>query len=126
MSKFLPQRAAIEAFGNGGFRFAGMSHQGSLLVLPSGMRAWSAMSAAALSQDDFAEIYAERRDIDFLLIGSGASLEFPPAAVRQYLSASGISADVMTTSAAIHIYNVVLAEGRRVAAALMAVDKAHG
>jgi uncharacterized protein len=126
VEKFLPQRATIEAFGNGGFRFAGMSHQGSLFILPSGMRAWTVVELPVATEHDFAPALAERSEIDFLLIGSGASLAFPGPALRKYLSENGLNIEVMTTAAAINIYNVVLAEGRRVAAALIAVDKAHG
>lgn len=124
--KFLPQRAQIEQFGNGGFRFAGMSHQGSLLVLPSGMRAWAPRLLADATADMFADFVAEKAAIDMLLIGSGeAMVRLPPACVA-LLQAEGIAFDVMATSPAIHTYNVVLAEDRRVAAAFIAVDKAHG
>ena len=37
-----PRPAQIDAYGNGGFRFAGMSHQGSILCLPSGIHGWLA------------------------------------------------------------------------------------
>ena len=39
-----PGRAPIEAYGNGGFRFADMSHRGSILALPSGIEAWPVAS----------------------------------------------------------------------------------
>ena len=67
--KFLPQRAPIEQFGAGGFRFAGMSHQGGLLVLPSGMRAWPVRSLAEITADHFAPMIAEKDAIDFVLQG---------------------------------------------------------
>lgn len=60
-----------------------------------------------------------------LLIGSGPVMDVLPAAVRKYLGESGVAFDVMTTSAAIHIYNIVLAEGRRVAAGLVSVADAR-
>jgi uncharacterized protein len=123
--KFLPQRAAIDAFGNGGFRFAGMSHQGSLLILPSGMRAWPPREIASASVDDMLEVLAEKAAIDFFLIGTGEVMQRPPIPVMDVLAAENIQTDFMSTAAAINIYNVILAEGRRVAAALVAVANAY-
>jgi uncharacterized protein len=126
VTKFLPQRAAIEQFGAGGFRFAGMSHQGSLLVLPSGMRAWRPQVFADLSPTDFDAVLAERDSIDLLLLGTGATMARLPQEIATHLKSCGISVDAMSTSSAIHVYNVVVAEGRRVAAGFIAVDRAHG
>lgn len=125
MTKFLPQRAAIEQFGAGGFRFAGMSHQGSLLVLPSGMRAWRPQAFADLLSADFDAVLAERDEIDLLLLGTGAAMARLPQDIAINLKSSGINVDAMSTSSAIHVYNVVVAEGRRVAAGFIAVDHAH-
>jgi uncharacterized protein len=122
--KFLPTREPIDSFGAGGFRFGGMSHQGAVLILPSGMRAWNVTSLAASTADDFAEFVRERNDIDMLLIGSGARMDVLPQTVRTLLFEHKIPYDVMTTSAAVHIYNVVVAEGRRVAAGLVTVADA--
>ncbi len=125
MTKHLPQRAHIEQFGAGGFRFAGMSHQGSLLVLPSGMRAWRPGLVGEVTADDFALVLAERQAIDFLIIGAGAAMARLPAPVAATLRDNGISFEIMATSPAVHVYNVTVMEGRRVAAALIAVDRAH-
>ena len=55
-----PGRAPIEAYGNGGFRFAGMSHRGSILCLPSGIYGWkNAPAATELGVDDLAPVLAE-------------------------------------------------------------------
>src|SRR3954462_15049921 len=66
-----PGRAPIDAYGNGGFRFADMSHRGSILALPSGIHAWSATDAQALSAEDFGRVLAEADEIDLLLLGTG-------------------------------------------------------
>jgi uncharacterized protein len=124
-TRFLPSREPIDSFGSGGFRFGGMSHQGSVLVLPSGMRAWPVSSLQQCSPDDFSEFIRERSDIDMLLVGSGGTMDMLPVAVRKYLTEHGVSFEVMTTSAAIHIYNIVLGEGRRVAAGLVSVVDAR-
>lgn len=123
--KFLPQRAPIEQFGAGGFRFAGMSHQGGLLVLPSGMRAWPVRSLAEMTADHFAPMIAEKDAIDFVLVGTGATMARLPAPVTAFLREQGLSFDAMATSPAIHIYNVTVEEGRRVAAAFLPVDRAN-
>ncbi len=111
--KFLPQRHSIASFGKGGFRFADHSHQGHLLVLPSGMYAWDGL--------DYSLVIAEKSEIDFLVIGTGAALHRIDKTVLAMLEQQGIYADCMTTSAAIHSYNFMLGEARRVAAAFIAV-----
>jgi len=126
VEKYLPYRAPIEQFGAGGFRFAGMSHVGSLLILPSGMRVWRPTCITDVNAGDLESVIAEISDVDFLLLGTGATMSRLPSAVSAHLTGHRIAHDAMSTSAAIHTYNVVLAEGRRVAAALIAVDKAHG
>ncbi|CEJ13324.1 hypothetical protein BN1110_03637 [bacterium YEK0313] len=119
---FVPGRFAVDAYGRGGFRFAEMSHQGSILALPSGIHAWEARTPADLTPEAFAKVIAEREAIDVLLVGAG-ELPVPMAdAVRWVLRDAGIGVDVMTTGAAARTYNVMVAEGRRVAAALLAVD----
>jgi uncharacterized protein len=120
LTRFLPRRVRIESFGNGGFRFGEMSHQGSLLVLPSGMRAWEPGDIANVSAADFGEVLAERDDIDFLVIGTGPHHE-RPAHLASYFAGQKINVEFMATAPAINVYNVVLSEGRRVAAALIAL-----
>lgn len=124
--KFLPQRAPIERFGGGGFRFAGMSHKGSLLVLPSGMRVWRPARWADVSHDDLVDVVDEYEGIDFLLFGTGETMQRLPPALAGQLQSLVMSVDCMSTSAAIHSYNVMLAENRRVAAAFIAVGNSHG
>jgi uncharacterized protein len=122
----LPQRAIIDSYGDGGFRFAGMSHRGSLLAVPSGMHGWAPTSLQSLSPRDFEQVLAERANIDVLLIGTGQDMARPTAAVRAALAGQDMQVDVMSTGAAIRTYNIMFAENRRVAAALIAVDKPHG
>jgi uncharacterized protein len=120
-SGFFPGRAEIEAYGNGGFRFAGMSHRGSILCLPSGIRAWSANDGATLDPAMFADVMAEREDIGFLLLGTGVGQIFPSREVRALFRDAGMGLDPMSTGAACRTYNILLGERRPVAAALIAV-----
>ena len=117
-----PGRAPIEAYGNGGFRFADMSHRGSLLCLPSGIYGWEPADPLALVAEDFARVLAEAAEIQILLVGTGSALRPRPKALRAALREQKISADPMSTGAAVRTYNVLLAEDRAVAAALIAVD----
>ena len=73
--RFFPGRHQIEAYGNRGFRFGGMSHRGSILPLPSGMRVWAVESLADIDEASLALILAEAAAIEMLLLGPG----FDPA-----------------------------------------------
>ncbi len=118
----LPTPAPIEAYGKGGFRFAGMSHRGSLLCLPSGVRAWDVRTPADLSQAAFALVFAEAGDIALFLLGSGQAAWAMPEALRWRFRDARIGVEVTTTGAAVRTYNILLGEGRRVGAGLIAVD----
>jgi uncharacterized protein len=117
-----PGRAPIDAYGNGGFRFAGMSHRGSILCLPSGIYAWAAATQADLTAEAFAAVVSEADGLQILLLGTGMTQIFPPRELRRTLEAAGFGVEPMATGAAARTYNVLLAEGRRVGAALLAVD----
>lgn len=118
---FVPGRFAIDAYGRGGFRFAEMSHRGSILALPSGVYAWPVEEGAGFTPADFGPIVAERDAIDVLLLGTGAEPRAIDDAIRWVLREAGIGLDVMPTGAAARTYNIMLGENRRVAAALIAV-----
>jgi uncharacterized protein len=117
-----PGLAPIEAYGNGGFRFADMSHRGDLLCLPSGIYGWEAPAAASIDETALAKVFAESEAIEVLLIGTGVDLVPLAAALRSRLRDVAIGAEVMATGPAVRTFNVLLAEGRAVAAALIAVD----
>ncbi|UVF17858.1 MTH938/NDUFAF3 family protein [Microvirga terrae] len=118
---FLPGRYPLDAYGNGGFRFGDMSHRGSLLALPSGIRAWPVGSVAELTDEALDPIFAEADAIDLLLLGTGADIAAIPAGFRTRFREAGIGLDVMQTGAAARTYNILLAENRKVGAALIAV-----
>jgi uncharacterized protein len=118
----LPTSAGIDAYGNGGFRFAGMSHRGSLLCLPSGIWAWPVTAPDEIDEASLQLVVAGAGDIDFLIIGSGLTTWVAPEALRWRLRELHIGLDVMPTSAAVRTYNILQGERRRVAAALIAVD----
>jgi uncharacterized protein len=117
-----PGRAPIDAYGNGGFRFAQMSHRGSILCLPSGVYAWPASSPDEIEPAALAPVLAEKDALGLLLLGTGLRQQLPDTAVRLAFGAAGIALETMDTGAACRTYNVLLAEGRPVGAALLAVD----
>lgn len=124
MTAFFPNRAPIDAYGNGGFRFAGMSHLGSLLVLPSGMHRWDVTELQALKPEDFALVFSEASGVDFLLLGTGVAMSRPPKMIIKAFADRKLPIDFMSTGSAVRTYGVLLAEKRKVAAAFIAVQNA--
>jgi uncharacterized protein len=120
--RHLPNPAPIEAYGNGGFRFGGMSHRGSLLCLPGGIWASNVKRANDIDEAALALVLADDAAIDHFLVGIGKDLVAMPAALREAFRARRISLEAMTTGAAVRTYNILLAERRRVGALLVAVE----
>lgn len=118
----LPRVAPVDAYGQGGFRFAGMSHRGSILCLPTGIWAWEPASPADLGAGAFERVFAMADALDFVLIGTGKDIRPLPERLRWRFRDLGLQADAMSTGAAVRTYNVMLAENRRVAAGLIAVE----
>ncbi len=117
-----PGRAPIDAYGNGGFRFAEMSHRGSILCLPSGIYAWAPAAFPEIGVDSFSAVFAEKAVLDLVILGTGRRHELPGADVRRAFQDAAVGLEAMDTGAACRTYNVLLAEGRPVGAALLAVD----
>ena len=117
-----PGRAPIDAYGNGGFRFAGMSHRGSILCLPAAIRAWPGQTVNDVTEDLIHILREEGAVSGVLLLGTGRSPVFPAAGVMDAFRQAGLWLEVMDTGAAARTYNVLLAEERDVCAALLAVD----
>ena len=116
-----PRQALIDAYGNGGFRFAEMSHRGSLLCLPSGIWAWDVSTAEEIDDTSLQPVFAEADALDLLVVGSGSTLWQMPETMRRRLRELRVGLDIMLTSTAVRTYNILLAERRRIAAALIAV-----
>jgi len=117
----LPRSAPIEAYGHGGFAFAGMSHRGSLLCLPDAIWAWPVAGPGDIDRASLARVFAAANRIDTLIIGSGNDVWLPPATLREALRVARVVLDAMQTGPAIRTYNIMIGERRRVAAALIAV-----
>ncbi|CDO46570.1 hypothetical protein AT246_00465 [Bartonella henselae] len=116
-----PGRAPIDAYGNGGFRFADMSHRGSIICIPSGIYGID-MTGPVPTQEDISRVLEESDQIEVLLIGTGVELLRLPEELRVLLWGKRIPSDTMSTGAAVRTFNVLLAEDRAVAALLFAVE----
>lgn len=119
---FYPYQAQIDAYGNGGFRFAEMSHRGSLLCLPTGMHAWDVQGPRDITLENLAPVFAAADDIDVLLVGLGKDIVGFDPAIRAALRERRIIVEAVATGGAVRTYNILLGEKRAVAAAVIAVE----
>jgi len=117
----LPRPAPIDAYGNGGFRFGGLSHRGSLLCFPDGIWAWPVETLAELNAAALAPVFARAGALDFFLIGAGHDPWALPEPLRAQFRDLSLSVDSMATGTAVRTYNILLAENRRVGAGLIAI-----
>ena len=116
-----PGRPPVDTYGNGGFRFAEMSHRGSILCLPSGIYGWEGVEPTDITKSKLKQLLSED-GIEIVLVGTGQDLVPLSKSFRDALAKKGMRADPMNTGAAARTYNVLLAEGRAVAAVLLAVN----
>ncbi len=123
ISPVVPQgRQVVESYGGGRFRISGTVWTGSVLLRPAAASAWPVAHFRELTLESLMPL-AESGDVpEILLIGCGSRTEFLPRPLREAIRAEGMVADAMDTGAACRTYNVLMAEDRRVAAALIAVE----
>jgi uncharacterized protein len=113
-------RQQIQAYREGGFTIAGARHEGSVLVFPDRTLPWEVGDLPALTLESLGPITAAA-EVEILILGCGARFALPAPELRQTLRAHGIVIESMDTRAACRTFNVLLAEDRRVAAALIAL-----
>ncbi len=110
----------IDSYGPGRFMIGGEAFEGGVLVFPNRVLAWPVSGFTALTPDDFAAVGAAEPKVEVLLLGTGARTEFLRPSVKSDIKAvAGLSPEGMDTGAACRTYNILLSEGRRVAAALI-------
>lgn len=114
-------RRLVQRYGGGGFRVSGTDFKGSVIVLPGETLVWPVTALETVRLDDFAPLVSRAKDIDVCLLGCGTRMLPIPREVREALKASGLTVDPMDTGAACRTFNVLMGEGRAVAAALIAV-----
>ncbi|PZX17592.1 uncharacterized protein LX81_01317 [Palleronia aestuarii] len=102
----------IEGYGPGFFRIGGAVHEGAVVVLPGGVSEWGGYG-------DTATLIRAKGDVDVVLVGTGREIAQVPRAFREALEEAGLGVEVMGSAAACRTYNVLLGEGRRIAAAML-------
>lgn len=114
-------RQVVESYGGGRFRVSGVVHEGSVLVFPNRTLPWAVAAVDRLDPASLAVIEAEGQSgrLELLLLGCGARMVMVPADIRGRLRDAGVAIEPMDTGAACRTYNVLMADGRRVAAALI-------
>jgi uncharacterized protein len=117
----LPRSAPIDAYGKGGFVFAGMSHRGSLLCLPDAIWAWDVSRPEQIDKYSLERVFSAAAVLDTLILGTGTTMWLPPSDLRTSLRAAQVVLEAMQTGPAVRTYNIMIGERRRVAAALIAV-----
>jgi uncharacterized protein len=120
--RLAPGRQRIESYGGGGFRIAGVRYRGSVIVRPERTEPWSMTSADLLGAASLEPVLADVETGLILLVGCGASFFPTPVGLAAALGARGARLEWMATGAACRTFNVLLSEGRPIAAALIAVD----
>jgi len=116
------QPPSIDSFGGGGFRVSGAWYEGSLLILNDEARPWPVASMDELTPAALeAVLAADPAVVELVLLGAGETQTLPPRAIREALAKRRIGLEFMSTEAAARTYNILASEGRRLAAALIAV-----
>lgn len=111
-------RQVIERYAARGFRVSGIIYPGPILVFPDFTMPWRVATAADIDDESLAPVIGHG-GIEILLLGVGRSMRAMPVALRNSLRAARIALEPMDTGAACRTYNVLIAEDRRVAAALI-------
>ncbi len=110
----------IQGYGDGGFRIAGEAYVGSVIVTALKTSTWTATSVDAIDIEELLTTLKRVPDLTVLLLGTGPSMVPPVPKLRSKLREIGIGLEFMDTGAACRTFNVLLAEERSAAAALIA------
>lgn len=115
---------AIDGYGDGGFRIATERYEGAVLVWPyHAPQAWSKNAGELYAPEDFSTLLDHKasQELEIIVIGNGKEFAMIPSSLRAFFKARGIAVELMDTGAACRTYNILVSEGRRVAAALLPV-----
>ncbi len=115
------EEAFIAGYGDGGFRMGENRFEGSMLITPKGFYPWNVTDKKNISVESLKPILDDYRSIEILVIGMGKGMTFLNKDVRDTFAKNKIAVEVMDTGAAARTYNVLLQEGRKVTAALIAI-----
>lgn len=116
------EQQIIESYGDGRFRVSGAVHRSSVLVFADRTIAWAVTDMSGVSRESLSPVARSEPPVEVLLLGCGARAMPVPKALREALRADGVVIEAMATAAACRTFNLLMAEERRAAAALIAVD----
>ena len=115
-------RQIVQSYGSGRFKVSHIDYQGSIIVLPRKTLSWNILVPDEISFESLSIVIEEEPRIEILLIGCGKVMKLLPRNLMKELRHIGLAADTMDTGAACRTYNVLAAEGRRVAAGMIALN----
>ena len=115
-------RQIVQSYGSGSFKVSRIDHKGSIIVLPNQTISWDVNILDDLNLESLAPVLAEDPRIEILLIGCGEVMQLLPRSLMDMCRKKGLAIDMMDTGAACRTYNILAAEGRRVAAGLVALS----
>ena len=115
-------RQIVQSYGTGRFRVSRIEYQGSIIVLPGRTVSWHIAKHDDINIKNLAVVIEEEPRIEILLIGCGQMMQLLPRELTDACRRKGLAVDAMDTGAACRTYNILAAEGRRVAAGLVALD----
>ena len=116
---------AITGFSPNGFKVEAGDFRGvyrALTIAPEAVAEWDAPAFETLSPESLGDLIALDPAPEFLLLGTGTSLRYPPLAFRKAMEARGMGVEVMDSRAAARAWAVLRGEGRWIAAALYPLD----
>jgi len=113
-------KQTVTGYGNGQFKVSGEVYPYSILVFPDRTVKWD-IAGNSITLENLQVVLEEEGEIDLLILGSGKLKAILPPKILSALKEVGIAIETMDTGAAVRTFNVLQAEGRRVAAALMVV-----
>ncbi|MBP5856051.1 Mth938-like domain-containing protein [Marivibrio halodurans] len=114
-------RQVIDSYGPGRFKIAKTPYEGPVIVFPMRVAAWTVDRLEVLTLESLAPVLSAEEPVELLLIGTGPSMRLVSSDLRAALKDRGVAVDFMATGAACRTFNVLLAEARPVAAALIPV-----
>lgn len=122
ITPFVPEnKQLVQSYGSGRFRVSRVDYQGSIIVLPERTLFWGIDAFDDIKLCNLSPILEEVPKIEVLLIGCGEIMKVLPRDLAEKFRQEGLFIEVMDTGAACRTYNILLAEGRRVAASLIAL-----
>lgn len=119
--RLAPGTPVVQGYGGGGFRVAGARHEGAILIVGERVTAWLAAALPDGVSPSLDAVFSASPPVELVLFGCGARSEPLPRQLRAELARRGAAAESMATGAACRTFNVLAAEGRRIAAALLPV-----